>query len=51
MAKSDPIRDLAIAIVNIFASLLREDEMRDAYVEVYEHIKSRLGTLKEINNE
>jgi hypothetical protein len=27
---ADPIRDLAIEIVEIFAGLLREDEMRDA---------------------
>jgi hypothetical protein len=34
----DPIRDLAIEIVEIFAGLLRE--------EVYERIKGRLEELK-----
>ena len=42
----DPIRDLAIAIVEIFSGLLREEEMRDAFVEVYERIKGRLEELK-----
>ena len=42
----DPIRDLAIEIVEIFASVLREEEMRDAVVEVYERIKGRLDELK-----
>jgi hypothetical protein len=42
----DPIRDLAIEIVDIFAGLLREEEMRDAFVEVYERIKGRLSELK-----
>ncbi len=37
----DPIRDLAIEIVEIFAGLLREEELRDAFVEVYERIKGR----------
>ena len=43
---ADPIRDLAIEIVEIFASLLREEEMRDAFVEVYERIKGRLAELQ-----
>jgi hypothetical protein len=43
---ADPIRDLAIEIVEIFAGLLREEEMRDAFVEVYERIKGRLAELK-----
>jgi hypothetical protein len=43
---ADPIRDLAIEIVDIFAGLLREEEMRDAFVEVYERIKGRLSELK-----
>ena len=43
---ADPVRDLAIEIVEIFASLLREEEMRDAFVEVYERIKGRLAELK-----
>jgi hypothetical protein len=43
---TDPIRDLAIEIVEIFANLLREEEMRDAFVEVYERIKGRLAELK-----
>jgi hypothetical protein len=42
----DPVRDLAIEIVEIFASLLREEEMRDAFVEVNERIKGRLAELK-----
>jgi hypothetical protein len=42
----DPIWDLAIEIVEIFAGLLREEEMRDAFVEVYERIKGRLSELK-----
>ena len=43
---ADPIRDLAIEIVEMFASLLREEEMRDAFVEVYERIKRRVAELK-----
>jgi hypothetical protein len=43
---ADPIRDLAIEIVEILASLLREEEMRDAFVEVYERIKERFAELK-----
>ena len=42
----NPIRDLAIEIVEIFAGLLREEERRDAFVEVYERIKGRLSELK-----
>jgi hypothetical protein len=42
----DSIRDLAIEIVEIFAGLLREEEMRDAFVEVYERIKGRLEELR-----
>jgi hypothetical protein len=43
---ADPIRDLAFEIVEIFASLLREEEMRDAFVEVYERIKGHLADLQ-----
>jgi hypothetical protein len=43
---ADPIRELAIEIVEIFASLLREEEMRDAFVEVYERIKRSVAELK-----
>jgi hypothetical protein len=42
----DPIRDLAIEIVELFAGLLREEEIRDAFLEVYERIKGRLTELK-----
>jgi hypothetical protein len=43
---ADPIRELAIEIVEIFASLMREEEMRDAFVEVYERIKTHLEEMK-----
>jgi hypothetical protein len=43
---ADPVHDLAIEIVEIFASLLREEEIRDAFVEVYERIKERLAEWK-----
>jgi hypothetical protein len=43
----DPIRALAIDIVDIFASLLREEEMHDAFVEVYGRIEQRWIELKQ----
>ena len=43
----DPSRELAIDIVEIFSSLLREEEMHDAFVEVYERIEKRWVELKQ----
>ncbi len=44
--RRDPIRELAIEIVEIFAGLLREEELRDAFDEVYDRIKRRLVELE-----
>lgn len=42
----DPLRDLAIDIVEIFAALLREEEMHDAFVEVYGRLVGRWSELQ-----
>ncbi|HZZ78898.1 MAG TPA: hypothetical protein VFE62_10295 [Gemmataceae bacterium] len=52
--RHDVIRRTAIGIVGIFASLLREEQQHDAYVEVYERLKEGFDLLetkeKELNS-
>jgi hypothetical protein len=42
----DVIRETAIKIVGIFAPLLREEEQRDAFIEVYERVKEGFELLE-----
>ena len=51
MRPRDPVRELAVAIVNIFSGLLRDEELRDAYREVRREIETHLPMLKEKSDE
>lgn len=44
--KGDPLRDLAVEIVNVFINLLRDDEAHDALAEVHDRLRTGLPRIQ-----